>query len=87
MDLNNQYLKDIEALNATMRQYVGDREVTDKVILEKDEQIKTLNDTISVAMDIDTEDVEVLKRRLAEKTVGFDHLESIINSLRAENAA
>eukprot|EP00972_Heterocapsa_arctica_P013248 1946157-Heterocapsa_arctica.AAC.1 len=38
-------------------------------------------------MEIDTEDVEVLKSLLAEKTVGFDHLENLINSLRAENAA
>eukprot|EP00972_Heterocapsa_arctica_P024050 3543086-Heterocapsa_arctica.AAC.1 len=70
-----------------MCQYVGDREVTDKLILDRKEQIKTLTDTISVAMDIDTEDVEVLKSRLAEKTVGFDQLESIIDNLRAENAA
>eukprot|EP00972_Heterocapsa_arctica_P060718 8957699-Heterocapsa_arctica.AAC.1 len=38
-------------------------------------------------MEIDTEDVEVLKNRLAEKTVGFEHLENIIDGLRAENAA
>eukprot|EP00972_Heterocapsa_arctica_P045904 6774822-Heterocapsa_arctica.AAC.1 len=37
-------------------------------------------------MEIDTEDVEVLKNRLADKTVGFDNLEGIITSLRAEIA-
>eukprot|EP00972_Heterocapsa_arctica_P002469 356106-Heterocapsa_arctica.AAC.1 len=38
-------------------------------------------------MEIDTEDVEVLKNRLAEKTVCFEHFEHIINSLRIENTA
>eukprot|EP00972_Heterocapsa_arctica_P022797 3355894-Heterocapsa_arctica.AAC.1 len=38
-------------------------------------------------MEIDTEDVEVLKNRLAGKTVGFEHLENIINGLRAESTA
>eukprot|EP00972_Heterocapsa_arctica_P049233 7246936-Heterocapsa_arctica.AAC.1 len=57
-DLNDQYVKEISALNATISQSVGDREVTDKVLLDKDEQIKTLTDSISVAMEIDTEDVE-----------------------------
>eukprot|EP00972_Heterocapsa_arctica_P030861 4540964-Heterocapsa_arctica.AAC.1 len=37
-------------------------------------------------MDIDTEDTEVLKNRLAEKTVAFDHFEATINGLRAESA-
>eukprot|EP00972_Heterocapsa_arctica_P016327 2408829-Heterocapsa_arctica.AAC.1 len=67
-DQNVQYVKDIASLNDNIRQSVGDREVTDKVILEKDERIKSLTDSISTAMEIDTEDVEVLKNRLAEKT-------------------
>ena len=73
-DLNIQYVKDIEALKATITQSICDREVTDKVVLEKDEQIKQLTDSITVAMEIDTEDAEVLKNRLADKTVAFDNL-------------
>eukprot|EP00972_Heterocapsa_arctica_P036297 5341473-Heterocapsa_arctica.AAC.1 len=57
-DLNNQYVKDITALNVTISQSVGDREVTEKVLLDKDEQIKMLMSSISTAMEIDTEDVE-----------------------------
>eukprot|EP00972_Heterocapsa_arctica_P081525 12018415-Heterocapsa_arctica.AAC.1 len=57
-DLNNQYVKDIAALNVTITTSVGDREVTDKVLLENAEQIKLLTSTISVAMEVDTDDVE-----------------------------
>eukprot|EP00972_Heterocapsa_arctica_P051945 7640438-Heterocapsa_arctica.AAC.1 len=46
-----------------------------------------LTDSISTAIEIDTDDVEVLKSRLAEKTVGFEHLENIITGLRTESAA
>eukprot|EP00972_Heterocapsa_arctica_P016466 2430280-Heterocapsa_arctica.AAC.1 len=86
-DLNDQYVKDITSLNIIISQSVGDREVTDAVLLGKDEQIKRLTDSISTAMEIDTEDIEVLKSRLAEKTVGFEYLENVISGLRTENAA
>eukprot|EP00972_Heterocapsa_arctica_P105026 15474825-Heterocapsa_arctica.AAC.1 len=58
MDQDNQYVMDIEALNATIAQSVCDREVTDKVLLDREEQIETLTASISTAMEIDTEDVE-----------------------------
>eukprot|EP00972_Heterocapsa_arctica_P074773 11034834-Heterocapsa_arctica.AAC.1 len=57
-DLNNQYVKDIAALNVTITASVCDREVTDKVLVENAEQIKMLTSTISVAMEVDTDDVE-----------------------------
>eukprot|EP00972_Heterocapsa_arctica_P020140 2973289-Heterocapsa_arctica.AAC.1 len=40
-----------------------------------------------MSMEIDTEDVEVLKNRLAVKTVSFENLETNMNGLRAENTA
>eukprot|EP00972_Heterocapsa_arctica_P051124 7515849-Heterocapsa_arctica.AAC.1 len=46
---NDQYVKGIASLSDIVRQSVGDRE---------DERIKTLTDSISTAMEIDTEDVE-----------------------------
>eukprot|EP00972_Heterocapsa_arctica_P093122 13735303-Heterocapsa_arctica.AAC.1 len=40
-----------------------------------------------MSMEIDTEDVEVLKNRLATNIASFENLEDIMNALRAENTA
>eukprot|EP00972_Heterocapsa_arctica_P063751 9405667-Heterocapsa_arctica.AAC.1 len=69
-----------------LAQSICDREVTDQPALDKDALIKQLTDSITVAMEIDTEDTEVLKNRPADNTVALDHLEGIITGLRAEYA-
>eukprot|EP00972_Heterocapsa_arctica_P046843 6915002-Heterocapsa_arctica.AAC.1 len=64
---------------------IVDRKVNDDAILNKDERIETLMDSIAVAEEDDTMDLEVLKNRLAEKTVSFENLENTMNGIRTEN--
>eukprot|EP00972_Heterocapsa_arctica_P052031 7655619-Heterocapsa_arctica.AAC.1 len=57
-DLNSQYVMDIASLNDHVKLSIVDRKVNEQVILERDEHIKALKDSIAMSLEFDTEDVE-----------------------------
>eukprot|EP00972_Heterocapsa_arctica_P104312 15376545-Heterocapsa_arctica.AAC.1 len=82
-DLNIRYVREIEALNATNAQSIRDRQVADQQALDKDTAIMNLTAQISTAMEIDTDDAEILKNRLAERSVTVGNLEIAFGNLES----
>eukprot|EP00972_Heterocapsa_arctica_P000402 57333-Heterocapsa_arctica.AAC.1 len=64
--LNIDYVKQLEALKENIAQHARERQTFDQMILDKDIAIVNLTAHISTSMEIDTDDTEVLKDRLAE---------------------
>ncbi len=89
-ELNDQITRqaqELEILTATNAQSVRDYQVALQQVNDKNLAIVNLEAQISTSMEIDTDDTEVLKNRLAAKGVEFVNLEQSYAALVAVGAA